>query len=82
MKTKSLKGRIADMQARGASFMGYGGSAREYETAVFSYRGAEVRIPRWPSKFSPDRVEREYACISGRDATDVDKTIDDMDATQ
>lgn len=77
-----------DEMPQGAVFMGYGGTAPDYETFVFSYRGCEVRFPRhpefWNRENDPDYedcgdVGAEYGCISGEGWADVIEQLDEMD---
>jgi hypothetical protein len=59
-------------------FEGYGGSAVEDETKVYTYRGFEIRIPSHPDSFPPDDVEYEYACISAFSLADAKETVNDV----
>jgi hypothetical protein len=61
--------------------MGFGGSATDYETLVYSVRYGggwqEVRFPVHPDKFPPDKVEAAYGCISGLDWGDIEEALSD-----
>jgi hypothetical protein len=77
-------GRIASIRRAApaeASFMGFGGSATDYETLVYSVRYGggwqEVRFPVHPDKFPPDKVEAAYGCISGLDWRDIEEALSD-----
>jgi hypothetical protein len=64
-----------------ASFLGFGGSATDYETLVYSVRHGggwqEVRFPVHPDRFPPDRVEAAYGCLSGLDWADIEEALSD-----
>lgn len=59
-------------------FIGYGGSAVEYETKVYTYRGMEIRIPQRPDVFHPDDVSAEYACFSAHTLEEATEEVDEL----
>jgi len=56
--------------------LGYGGSAVECETLVYSYRGLEVRVPTGGCTMTPEEIEDEYSAVS---ADTIDEALERAD---
>jgi hypothetical protein len=59
-------------------FLGYGGSAVEYETVCYSYRGEQIRIPMHPEIFPPEEVAVEYGVFSEAELRLAVERIDEL----
>ena len=69
-------------------FEGFGGSAQDAETLVFSCTreapaigvrppySFEIRIPVNPAEFAPESIENEYGCVSIREWSDLADRIE------
>lgn len=81
-KVSTRKSRLAAWDAeapKGAVRIGFGGSSYEHETAVYMWRGFEIRFPFRPSAFRPNaehrrmsmdayaEIESGYGCFSAPD---------------
>lgn len=92
MKTRKARLEYWDRTAPdGAHRIGFGGMAYAYETAVYSWRGMEIRFPFRPSTFQRladkrncgmdayTEIAHGYGCLSAPDWGEIIDQLADLD---